>query len=72
MTWDQIHDAALTLLRAHEAAQKKPVADRSNIEIHISTLGRNRLKSIVSLAATKIEEQRRVDYRHEQEFFNQG
>jgi DNA-binding PucR family transcriptional regulator len=72
MTWDQIHDAAQTLLNAHESASKKPVADRSAIENHMATLGRNRLKSIVSLAAKKIEEQRRVDYRHEQEFFNQG
>ena len=72
MDWDQIHDAAQTLLRAHEAASKKPVADRSKIETHMATLGRNRLKRTLSLAAQKIEEQRRADYRHEQQFFNQG
>lgn len=72
MGWKEIHYSAMTLLKAHDAASKKPVSDRDPLEMYVANLGRNRLKSIVSLAAQKVENQRREDYRHEQSFFNQG
>ncbi len=53
----EIHAAATILLKGHDAARNKPVSDRSNIEVHVAQMGRNRLKSIISLSEKIIHNQ---------------
>ena len=40
---DPLAEAAMILLKAHTKAKKKPLAERSPLEVDLAYLGRNRL-----------------------------
>lgn len=45
----EIHAAAQVLLEAHLETSKKTMLERSPLDLHLSTMGRNRLRGIISL-----------------------